>query len=255
MRRALETLCITLVITGQITLDLQAGASRSPITVEHESHVRTPAATAEQAASSAEAFLRVALSVADPRLVRYRDRDSLGGPAEGTGWLLKSQIQLRAEGKVEQVLLNVLIDGASGRVVAAYTDANDIWVSPVRPVRESEVEENAELYGWGMRPELPDRMESRVAEVIVEARKWCAFDLGTVGQIVVRPRWQSPRLPAIEVRGQLVPIRKTERVWLVQFCGLKLEEIQLHDRTIYFTGTVLRLVDGTLEYLGGMYFD
>jgi hypothetical protein len=57
------------------------------------------------------------------KLVQYNDSAPFGTSGSGTAWLLRGDIHLSRGDSLVVFALNVLLDHASGRLVAAYTDA------------------------------------------------------------------------------------------------------------------------------------
>lgn len=185
------------------------------------------------------------------KLVKYADAAPFGASAAGTGWLVLAEIELSDVGGTARRPINVLIDEPTGRVIAAYTDVHDGWVSSVLPSRDIEdiVDEN----GWDMGAEIPDDMQSSAIDAVREALRLEGFDPTNVGQVIARPRWITPRFPARLVDGVLEPIRSTQKVWVVQVCGTKTREVWTREGEQYYSGKVVQLIDGSLEFAWAFY--
>jgi hypothetical protein len=232
--------------------EIRTGPSESPIAVELDLRATTPSISVESAARRLAATIGLADSeTASAKFVHFSDRTPFGPPGNGEGWLVRGTVQLSREDATVRFALNVVIDSATGQVVVAYTDASETWVLPVRTPRNAD--ELAERIGWNMGATLPDSMESSAVDAIGAAWKEFGFDPTHVGQLIARPRWISAQFPAREVNGKLVPIRPTQKVWLIQVCGTKMNEMGSSNELIYDTEKVMQFLDGSLTYVRGLF--
>lgn len=229
-----------------------AGASRpgSPISiVEIESGTKSRLGTATVVARAVGIIGVSTIDVTTAKLVQYEDRASFGPFSSGTGWLLRADVRLSNEVDVVQLDLNVIIDDQTNCLVAAYTNPSDSWVPPV--LESPSLDEILQSHGWNMGPEIPDSMVSTVADALSAAWKNEGLSPTQVGQLIARPRWISAQFPARFVNGEVVPIRPTERVWIIQVCGTKTSHTRTSDGDQYYSGRVVQLLDGTLEFAWG----
>ena len=188
---------------------------------------------------------------ASAKRVHFSDRTPFGPPGKGEGWLVRSTVQVSREDATVRFALNVVIDSTTGQVIVAYTDASETWVLPVRTPRNAD--ELADRIGWSMGVGIPDSMESSAVDAIGAAWKEFGLDPTRVGQLIARPRWISAQFPAREVNGKLVPIRPTQRVWLIQVCGTKMNEMGSSNGLMYDTEKVMQFLDGSLTYVRGLF--
>jgi hypothetical protein len=243
-------------MTALMVVNIQSGGSvprgpgESPIQVIADT--RVPRITAVSAASSAERMTSpraVFTSAGTP--VHYTDSSPFGPPSDGMGWLFRGPVEVFMENALAVLTLNVVVDGVSGGIVAVFTDPAETWVLPTDPPRNPEV--STAMDGWVMGASIPDSMKSTAVEAVAEAWRKFGLDPRAVGQVVARPRWISARFPARRVNGEIVPIRPTEKVWIVQVCGTELNTTEAGDRVTYQTGKIMQFQDGSLKYMRGVY--
>jgi hypothetical protein len=225
-------------------------ANDSPITVILDAGTEMPRFAATSAATLTNRIVGRASPAAAPQRVKYEDQLSFGLAKRGAGWLLRYVVSIPHDSARADIALNVIVDGTTGDFVAAYTDPNQTWFHGMMDSQDTE--EVARMDGWVMGATAPDSMQSTAAEAILAAWEQFSIDPSCAGQVVLRPRWISARFPAREVDGKLVPIRPTEKVWLVQVCGTKLHPQWSGDVLVYDSGEIMQFRDGTLEYVRGI---
>ena len=236
----------------------ESDSSSGPISftaLEHQASV-PQASTASSLAKGLRVVGLDSHDASSAKLVRYDDKASFGASASGTAWFLRASIELKSGDSVVNGVLNVLIDSrngddTSGRVVAVYTDASQTWVAPVLTLPT--LDEIIDTNGWSMGSEIPDSMQSSAVDAIREALKLEDLDLRNVGQVIARPRWITPQFPARLVDGEPVPVRPTQRVWIIQVCGTKIRDVYTPAGQQYYSGKVIQLVDGSLEFAWAFY--
>jgi hypothetical protein len=251
----MRTISVFMIATLFIYPDLRsespnAVVANHTIFVEVDVQTKTPAIAASSAMAAVNRLMgQDGQPTGPPQKVRYEDRSPFGLTGRGTGWLFRSLVSIERDEMMAEVVVNVLIDGSTGDFVAAFTDPNENWFLPMKDLQDPE--EIAKLDGWVMSAEAPDTTESTAIEAIAQAWKQFGIDLRSAGQVIARPRAISAQFPAREVAGKLIPLRPTERVWVVQVCGTKLHPQRYGDGLIFDSGEVMQFRDGSLEYVRG----
>jgi hypothetical protein len=253
-RGLLDIVCPPVAVLAGVTIGSQVrrGPGDSPILVIPESQDRDTLVPAISASVSAEKLLgSYATQTGPAQLVQFRDRSPFGTRSEGLGWLFRSTVDVANADSLVQIGLNIIVDADNGGVVAVYSDPSDSWVLPIDEPRNPEI--TTALDGWVMGSKVPESMASTAVEAI--SAVWREFGLNPtrVGQLVARPRWISAQFPAQRIGGNLVPLRPTEKVWLVEVCGVKFNETESNGILSYQTGKVMQYQDGTLKYMGGVF--
>ena len=223
-----------------------------PISVVDVVDKRTLSVQPSSASANATAFVGAASFLpTSTKLVQYKDALPFGPIAEADGWLLRGNVQLSHGGALAEIVLNVIVDGTGGGIVAAYTDRNTSSVTPV--LTGPDPIQVAGEDGWVMSATIPEMQSSAIA-VIERVWQDHGFDPREAGQVILRPRIISAKFPAQEVGGEFVPLRPTEKVWLIQVSGTKLHETTTTPtQPVYFTGKILQYRDDSLEYVRGFY--
>jgi len=244
MRGLGSSLVLLALAAGIVRADEQPG---SPIHVEviPSSRVAVGVDSATAVARAVVGSSRISSEVAG--FVKYEDRASFGPPGQGSAWLFRATVEVRNDSTSAALPLNVLVDATSGRVQAVFTDPGDSWVLPVWPVTNPQ--EIASTMGWAMDAEIPDGMQASALEAIAECWKKMGVDPTHVPQLIVRPRWIAAERPAHKIGGKSAPVHGTERVWLIQVCGMKYHA----NDAGYDTGWILQFVDGALDFERGFY--
>lgn len=250
--RVLALMSLAALPIGEVALDVPLSPGQSPIEVVAEPQTKVPQIAASSATTFAQRTAGLqTMSTAPARFVRYADSSPFGPPNNGVGWLLSGAVQLSSNDAALEMNLNVIVDGNSGGIVVVYSDPRALWVTPVDEPRNPEIVTTRD--GWVMGSSIPDSMESTAADAIAEAWKKFGLNPKDVGQVIARPRWISAQFPARLVDGELVRLRPTEKVWLVQVCGTKLNESESDGRVTYQTSTVMQFQDGSLAYMRGVF--
>jgi hypothetical protein len=182
--------------------------------------------------------------------VNYQDASPFGPSGTGGGWAASGISTITNDEDSAQVVLNVLLD-SNGLVAAVYTNPNDSWIEPIEESRNPEITTAAD--GWIMGNKVPESMASTANDAIAAAWKQFGLDPRQVGQVIARPRWISAQFPARRVDDKLVPVRPTEKVWLVEVCGAKFNENDSNGVEHYQTCKVMQFRDGTMEYVRGVF--
>lgn len=227
-----------------------AKTAHDPISFVEVAQARTPSPIALSASATAATIVGTeTFSTGLAPAIEYDDLYPFGPVGKGRGWLLRDSVRVSRESAVVNLALNVIVDAPSSSVLVAYTDQINPMPAPV--VTAPDPAEVAERDGWVMGADIPDHMQSTVIEVIEKVWIDHGFDPREVSRIIIRPRWISAKYPAREVGGVIVPLRPTEKVWLVQVSGKKMHESIVRGKLVYFTGKMLQYRDGSLEYLRG----
>ena len=193
----------------------------------------TPIRVAEVSAPLGDTAINVAAAVASATTlmgsktftvsstlpVRYQDSAPFGPDSAGTAWLVVGQFDFSGA-KTERIPVNLLIDSMTGRLVAAYTDSTGAWPPVTAPGAEVTAAERCKMAGWKLAHEIPDTLHSTVPDVMSAVIRHDGVDPGNAGQMFLRPRWNTPRLPARTEGDKLVPLRGKEKVWIVQVFGV-----------------------------------
>ena len=224
----------------------------SPVSVVPETPPKKLTVTSATAVQSANSVVGLKVLAEWPAsTVHYVDRSAFGPIGEGVGWLLRGAADVTLQGRSERLTMNIIVDGQQGAALVAYTDPGTNWVAPVDAPRNPEI--TTAVDGWVMGAKVPDHMNSTAGDVVTEAFRKFGLNFKSVGQIIVRPRWISAQYPAKKVGDRFVPLRPTEKVWLVQVCGAKFNETNANGRSEYQTMKVMQFRDGSLEYMGGVF--
>lgn len=249
----LAILALTVLQTPSHDSETRVGEPDTPIRVQVDDKVAMPQVTSVSARTSAAGVAGVVIPGAETVvLVRYQDRLPFGLSEIGVGWTWNTRATISLGNTQAEVGISVIVDGSSGSVVAVYSDPAATWVLPVKTALD--IEGIAAQDGWVMGAESPDSMESSAIDAIEEAWRQFGFDPRYVGQIIARPRWISAKYPARNVEGVLIPLRPTEKVWIVQVCGTRLHAERLFDGKLeYDTGEIMQFKDGSLEYIRGIF--
>lgn len=228
-------------------------SGKSPIVTRPVASAVKSSVTSSNAAGMARRVLNARATIhGAPVLVDYEDKSSAGPPHSGIGWLTTATSTMASGADTATADLNVLVDSKSGGIVAVYTNPGDHWVTSA--IAPQDPEWVMRRVGWQMSTEIPAEMESSAIEAIEAAWREEGFNPRRVGQIIARPRWITPKFPARKVGGKIVPVRGTEKIWLVEICGVRLNDSELNGRPFYDTGKIIQFRDGSLKLLGAVYF-
>jgi hypothetical protein len=95
--------------------------------------------------------------------VQFTDETPFGSTGVTVGWRFSSLVSVSQGDSVVNIELSVVVDGATGRVVVAYTAARDDWVLPSG--RSQDPQGMAEVV-WDFESELPEHMESSAVDAL-----------------------------------------------------------------------------------------
>lgn len=149
------------------------------------------------------------------------------------------------------VELNVVIDANSLRLLEVFTKANDTWVLP--QIAQRDPEQEAEEDGWSVSPLKSGELEFSAIEALSTLWTFENIDPQKAGQIILRPRIVGCALPAIEVEGELIPVRKPAPVWIVHVLGTLTWKRNRNDVVQYMSGLIMLIDDKTKNVVRGVY--
>jgi hypothetical protein len=150
--------------------------------------------------------------------------------------------------------LTLVIDAADGQLIAAFTPTKSRWIAPIG--RTANPEQVAKDDGWTVSSIAKGvAIQSTVVEVLEVVWRDDDIDPRGAGQIIVRPRTVATALPAVEVGGKLVPVRKPRTAWVIHVLGTVTIRPGLRgqNRPPYMSGLIQLIEDQTKEASRGVY--
>jgi hypothetical protein len=182
-------------------------------------------------------------------LVLFSDRSPFGEQSSSQAMLF-SDVTMRVGNGAAQdtVQVSALVDAKDGSLLAVYTTPKSTWIAPIGTERDPEAE--ADKYGWNVKAASTDSV-SLTAEGVLSAI-WRALGIrpSEPGQIIMRPRHATTRVPAVDREGKKVdPPNPEGMAWVVQVLGVYREETP----TFYWSGFLVLVDDRSGEVIKGLY--